>query len=235
MVKIENIYKKYGSKIVLNDITYTFEKGKITTIIAPNGYGKTTLLSIISGLLLPDSGKVYLAEGYDLKDVSIILSGEKNLYIKNTVIENLYYFGIICGMSKCEIKKQINKYCNYFPMYDDIKNNLVESLSYGQKRLVAIFSALISNASCILMDEASEGLDMEYVNILEKILIELSSERVLILASHDYDFVSNVSDEIVFLKNGKFTLIKEKLSLDDLKKNYIQIYDIKTEEKNGDI
>jgi len=62
MMKVDNITKSYGNNTVLRGITYNFEKGNITTILAPNGSGKTTLLSIISGLLIPDSGTVHFYE-----------------------------------------------------------------------------------------------------------------------------------------------------------------------------
>lgn len=229
MIKINNIYKKYGNNEVLKGIDYIFKKNEITTIMAPNGTGKTTLLSIISGLLLPDNGKVEYFEKEGKKNISIVLSGEKNLYMKNTVKENLYYFGIIRGMSKKEIYDQITENVKYLPMISDIQNELVERLSYGQKRLVAIFSAMISNAGCILLDEVSEGLDMKYTNLLQKLITTLSHDRSIIMASHDYDFVSSISDKLVFLKNGKIAKECEKMSLIELKKYYIKLYNLEGE------
>lgn len=230
MIKVENITKRYGNNSVLRGVNYEFEKSKITTILAPNGSGKTTLLSIISGLLIPDSGTISFSDNCGPADVNILLAGEKNLYMKNTVLENLLYFGIIRGMSKHEVLEEIEKYKKYLPLIDEVKNKLAESLSYGQKRLVAIFSAVITKAKCIMIDEASEGLDMKYASILRSILRKSVDDRVIILASHDYDFVSKASDKIVFLKDGKITEEHGQLPLDMLKKRYMEIFNLNLED-----
>lgn len=229
MIRINNICKKYGNNEVLKGIDFIFKEGEITTVMAPNGTGKTTLLSVISGLLLPDSGKVEYSEKDGMKSVGIVLSGDKNLYMKNTVKENLYYFGIIRGMSKKEIQTEIEDNMKYFPLIGEMENKLVEHLSYGQKRLVAIFSAMISNAKCIVLDEVSEGLDMQYIKLLQKMIIALSRKRIIIMASHDYDFVASLSDKFMFLKDGKIVKECEKLSLSELKQNYIKIYNLEGE------
>jgi ABC-type multidrug transport system ATPase subunit len=110
MIRIENITKRYGGNSVLRGITYYFEEGKVTSIIAPKGAGKTTFMSIISGLLLPDSGTIDFPEKWGPADVNIVFAGEKNLYMKNTVLENLIYFGIIQGMKKSDITGKIEEY-----------------------------------------------------------------------------------------------------------------------------
>lgn len=226
MIKIENITKSYGNNIVLRGITYNFEKDNVTTILAPNGSGKTTLLSIISGLLIPDCGSVHFFENCGHSDVSIVLAGEKNLYMKNTVLENLLYFGIIRGMKKREVAENIERFMDYLPFIGEVQNKLAEKLSYGQKRLVTIFSSIITNVKCIMIDEASEGLDMEYANILKTLLRKSAEDRVIILASHDYDFVSKVSDRLIFLKDGKFIEEHGQLPLDVLKKRYMEIFNL---------
>lgn len=123
MIKIVNITKKYGDNSVLRGVTYDFEKGKVTSIIAPNGSGKTTLMSIISGLLLPDSGTIDFVGKWGPADINIVFAGEKNLYMKNTVLENLLYFGIIKGMKKYEVAKEIEKYKQYLPFIEEYRIN----------------------------------------------------------------------------------------------------------------
>jgi ABC-type multidrug transport system ATPase subunit len=179
--------------------------------------------------LIPDSGTISFSDNCGPADVNILLAGEKNLYMKNTVLENLLYYGIIRGMKKREVVEEIDRYKGYLPFFNEVKNKLSESLSYGQKRLIAIFSAIITNAGCIMIDEASEGLDMEYANILKNMLRKSANDRVIILASHDYDFVSKTSDKIVFLQDGKFTEEYGKLPLEVLKKRYMEIYGLVTE------
>jgi ABC-type multidrug transport system ATPase subunit len=118
----------------------------------------------------------------------------------------------------------------YLPFIGEVRNKLAESLSYGQKRLVTIFSAIITNAKCIIIDEASEGLDMLYANILKNMLRRSAGDRVVILASHDYNFVSRVSDKILFLKDGQLIEEHEQLSLEELQKRYIEVFNLDLED-----
>lgn len=237
MIQMNDVVKRYGNKTVLDGVTQTFTEGKIISIVAPNGSGKTTTLSLISGLLLPDEGTIVYSGKNGCRGVNVVLSGERNLYIKNTVRENLLYLGIIRGMSKADVEKSIEKYCVYFPLLKKIRNETVEKLSYGQKRLVSIFSAVITDAECVLLDEVTEGLDMECVRILSDMLLHISKEKIVVLASHDYDFVADISDSILFLKNGKLTEESKKYDLNGLKLRYMEVYGLKGEntDDKGDV
>lgn len=226
MVELNGVTKAYGNRAILDNISHSFTKDKITTIIAPNGTGKTTLLGVISGLVLPDKGTVSVGQN---GNVSIVFAGEKNLYMKATVLENLYYFGALYGMTKAEVKEHIVCYQKYLPLYGEIENKLVEELSYGQKRLIAIFSGILSDAGCVLLDEVTEGLDMSHVAVVERLLQAAKRNRVVIIVSHDYDFIANVSDEVIYLKDGRFQEILGKVSLEEIKQSYMTIFEDREE------
>ena len=104
------------------------------------------------------------------------------------------YIGRISGKTTKEIKKQTDFLRNRFLVYNDVFDSLVEKLSYGQKRLVALLSSVIADSSCIIIDEVSEGLDMNHISLLLDMIEYLKKDRIIILASHDYEFVANVSD-----------------------------------------
>lgn len=224
MLELKKIYHNFEENIIINNLSYLFEDNSINTIIAPNGTGKTTLLNIISGLLIPNDGEVIFDEGYSEKDVSLLLSGDANLYRKNTVKENSEFFGVLMGLSKEEIRHNIEKYEKMFPIYRQIKNVLVEKLSYGQKRLAALFSAVISESKYILIDEVSEGLDLENVKMLKEFLKEIKKDKVIILVSHDYKFVSDVSDKVLFLADGDFKIVFDKPTEDQIIAAYVEMY-----------
>lgn len=180
MIKLCNISKSFGMKKVLDDFSLELRDGTINSIIAPNGTGKTTLMSVLAGFLTPDSGKVIFDPGMSHKDVVLLLSGDKNLYMKNTVKENILYFSILRGKSKRETLEAIDKYKSIFPLYEKIKDQLAETLSYGQKRMAALFSAIISESKYIIIDEASEGLDLEHVNMLKDLLEHVKEGSLLL-------------------------------------------------------
>lgn len=238
MIRLEHISKAYGTRVLLRDVSYRFKPGDVTAVVAPNGVGKTTLLSIISGLLQADQGQVVYQEKQSRDTCSIVMAGEKNLYMKNTVLENLIYFGILRGMRKKEVLHRIEELEHCVPFLPAVRNQLAERLSYGQKRMVSIFAALVTDASSILLDEATEGLDMEYVHSLRQIIRTCSADRVMILASHDYDFTAQVSDKILFLKDGRLTEVSDGTgglgseghsSMEELKEIYRRFYHIEEE------
>ena len=85
MIRIEHLQKSFKNQKILKDINMQLEEGKVYVLIAPNGTGKTTLLSILAGLTTPDSGTISFEGEIKKKGFSIVLSGERNLYMKNTV------------------------------------------------------------------------------------------------------------------------------------------------------
>lgn len=203
MIRLENVTKEYDSRMILNDVSCIFSDNRISAIIAPNGEGKTTLLNIIAGITEPDHGRA-AREGYlHHTDVDMIQAGDKNLYFKNTVRENLYYFCAIRRMNARQTESAIEEWKNDFPLYESIKTVTVKKLSYGQKRLVALFSSILSGASCLLLDEVTEGLDGNHVDSVKQILLKSKAEKTIIMASHDYKFVADISDDIYFLQDGK--------------------------------
>ena len=224
MIAVKNISRKFRDKNVLIDISFDIEPNKVTSIISPNGMGKTTLISIIANLLYPNSGKVIFDDNISNHDIFPILSGEKNLYAKNTVYENVIYSSILRGLKKREIEENIVKYSKLFPLYESIKNRVVEELSFGQKRLTSIFSGIVSEAKCFLLDEPTEGLDLEHKEQLKQIIIYLKQERTIILTSHDHEFLASVSDKNLFLLNGKIAEEKDVLPFDELLNIYRKLY-----------
>ena len=133
MIKVEHVKKSFKEKEVLKDITFEFLPDRVYVIIAPNGTGKTTFINTLCGFMLPDEGTISFSDGMDEQGFDVILSGERNLYVKNTVYENLIYFSMLKGMSKSTADAAIAREKEKFPIYEMVKNKLVETLSYGRR------------------------------------------------------------------------------------------------------
>ena len=225
MIELKKICKLYDEKIVLKDISCSFENGNVYSLIAPNGTGKTTLISILSGLLMQTSGNIVYSENSSSKDSYIVLAGEKNLYTKNTVKENSFYIGRIKGKTTKEICDKTEFLKKRFPIYNELFNTVVEKLSFGQKRLIALLNAIIADSQCIIMDEVSEGLDITHIAMLVDMIDFMKKDRIIILASHDYDFVSDVSDFNWFMKNGEIVQMYGRTSKDEIIACYKKLYE----------
>jgi ABC-2 type transport system ATP-binding protein len=228
-----------------NNITRTFDskKGKIYALnnfnldisidngvyafVGPNGAGKTTLFKIISGLLIPTKGEMKLdGENYDDKwvkeNVSMILSGDRSLYQRNTVYENALYFSLLKLVPIKKAKKIIQEYAEML-QFTEYLHRQIEGMSSGERKKAAILVGLCTESKLILIDEPTWGLDIDAVLSLQNFLKLLSSQNraTFLIASHDVNFMSGISTNYVFMKAGESKKVVEN-SMDT--KEIIDIY-----------
>ena len=224
MIRIEHLQKSFKNQKILKDINMQLEEGKVYVLIAPNGTGKTTLLSILAGLTTPDDGTISFEGEVKRTGFSIILSGERNLYMKNTVQENLLYLCVLKGMNTQEAIRNIEREKENFPLYESVRDKVVETLSYGQKRLIALMSAIVSGEFCIIIDEATDGLDVNNRKILSNAIRKAAKGRIVLVVAHDLTFASQVADCLVFMKDGCLTEIQENNGEPEIERMYEQLY-----------
>lgn len=212
MIKVENIKKYFGSKMVLDDITLDIEDGKVVTIIGPSGSGKSTLLRCMNLLEEPTSGEVYV-DGQAIigADVNINLIRSQmgmvfqhfNLFENLNVIDNCTLAQIkVLKKDKEEAKKIAIQFLENVGMGDFI-NAKVSSLSGGQKQRVAIARALCMNPKYMLFDEPTSALDPEVVgDVLEVIKDLAKSGMTMVVVTHEMGFAKEVSDRVIFMDKG---------------------------------
>ncbi|MEQ6359283.1 ABC transporter ATP-binding protein [Thermoanaerobacter thermohydrosulfuricus] len=205
MLTVKNLYKKYNkSKVIaLNNISMDINKGEIVGLLGPNGAGKTTLLKIICGLTIPDSGEVIISN-IKIEDktrlkimekIGVVLEGNRNLYWAFSVLDNYYYFGSIKGKTMGEIKKNIEKYADVLKT-KELLTRKVNTLSMGQKERVTITASLLHEPELLILDEPSNGLDIESRILLTSAIKTLREEMkiTVLIASHDTDFLRKTAD-----------------------------------------
>lgn len=206
MINLVDVNKKIENEYILKNVNISFNEGYIYTLIGPNGAGKTTIISILSRLMEPDTGEVIYDQ--ESRNVFLLLSGERNLYYKVSVKDNIYYLGTIRGLSRKQITENIEKYNGLFEI-EHLLHNKVETLSYGQKRIVATFIGMVCGSKCIILDEVTEGLDVESKLILSRMLCEVKKDKIVILVSHDLEFIENCNDYNIFIKDGEVIEVNE--------------------------
>ena len=208
ILALQNISFSYGRTPVLQDVSYTFEKGKIYCIVGKSGAGKTTLLSLLSGLAVPSSGTIL----YDGKDVAKIdkytfrskyigvVFQSFNLLTKFTACENVVLSMDIAGVRKVNKKKRALELLQSVGLDEDEANRRVLHLSGGQQQRVAIARALSYDPDIILADEPTGNLDKETQDEIMEIFRNLADQgKCVILVSHSPD-VAAACDERYELK-----------------------------------
>ncbi len=229
IIELINITKKFNGVITLNDINLSVPKGSIFALLGPNGSGKSTTINILSGLLLPDTGKC--------KVFGRLINENKTLYKKNTGIlpehlalfdlltvwEHLILTGRVHGLAQEEVEIRSEKILKYFDLWED-RAKYAKDLSYGMSKKIALAMAIIPNPKLLILDEPFEGLDPVYIKRLKDLLLKFSKKGVTIfIASHILDLIEKIVDNFAFIVNGKIVfqeskkyLQEENTSLEDI-------------------
>lgn len=229
---LNKTYKKRREKEVIEavkDISFSVEKGEILGLLGPNGAGKTTTIKMICGLLTPDSGAISI-NGVDisksklagLQHISAVLEGNRNLYWRLTVRENLEYFAGNRGKSRKEVYGRIEELLAQFTLKEK-EDELVNRLSRGMQQKLAIAVALLADSDVILLDEPTLGIDIETgyeVRALLKEVVE-KYDRTIIISSHDMDVIQDLCERTVIINHGQ-------LVVDDRVENLMRLFAVRS-------
>ncbi|VEU81011.1 iron ABC transporter ATP-binding protein [Haploplasma axanthum] len=217
MIEIKKISQSYGKKQILYDVDLKIKDNKITALIGANGAGKSTLLSVISRLLAPISGEIFI----DDIDISTMKSNEiakklsvlkqsNQINLKLTV-KDLISFGRF-PHSKGKITKEDEKIINDAIVYmklEDYVNKYIDELSGGQRQRVYVAMILAQDTKYIFLDEPLNNLDMRYAVEMMTILQNMVKDfgKTIVIVMHDINFAAAFCDHIVAMKDGR--IIKE--------------------------
>ncbi|MCL1924886.1 MAG: ABC transporter ATP-binding protein [Defluviitaleaceae bacterium] len=220
-MELKNISKSYKSRLILENISLSFNEKDIIVIVGQNGAGKSTLLSILAGFTKPDSG----ISNIDKSIISFIPQKD-SLFEDLTVKDNLKFWSACGGAKKInttklkitqETKKPKNnedkKSENFIELLgiNEYEKKKVKDLSGGMKKRVAICSALAQNPKIIIMDEPFSGLDMFYKNELFKTIKMLNGlGKCIIYTSHNVDEIFALESKHYLLKDRKLFYMENK-------------------------
>lgn len=235
MVDIKGVFKAYNKKPVIEDVSLSIPKGKITSFIGPNGAGKSTLISMVSRLIAKDEGIITI-DGEDItksKDSELarkisILKQSNTMNVKLTVRELISFgrFPYSQGRLKRYDWMKVDEAIDYMELRE-IQDKYLDQLSGGQRQRAYIGMVLAQDTEYILLDEPLNNLDMRHSVQIMKTLRRLVDElgKTIIIVIHDINFASCYSDEIVALKDGK--IVKQGRTCDVIDRCVLKdIYDM---------
>jgi branched-chain amino acid transport system ATP-binding protein len=214
MLKVSNIDAFYGSLQALWNVSIEINAGEIVAVIGSNGSGKSTLLNVISGVFHPVRGSI-LFEGKDITSIdpfeivglgiSQVPEGRR-IFPDMTVFENLR-IGSYNRRARPKREKNFEHVYKLFPRLRERRNQIARTLSGGERQMMAIGSALMSDPKLLLLDEMSLGLSPLIVNELYKALKEIRSRGItLIFVEQNVRRTLNEAERVYILETGRVVL-----------------------------
>ncbi|WP_280679855.1 ATP-binding cassette domain-containing protein [Cryobacterium sp. CG_9.6] len=206
MLDIKGISKRYGSKPVLTDVSFTVGNGRLTGFVGANGAGKTTTMRIILGVLTPDTGTV-LIDGVAVTNSDRRRFGympeERGLYPKMKVGEQLVYLARLHGLSTASARANTRSLLEQLGLAERA-GDLVQALSLGNQQRAQIAAALVHDPEFLVLDEPFSGLDPLAVEAVTTVLTDYAATGAPVLfSSHQLDIVERLCDDLVIIADGQ--------------------------------
>ncbi|WP_340819756.1 ABC transporter ATP-binding protein [Methanolobus sp. WCC4] len=225
IIEVNGLRKEYGDFVAVDNLSFSVGKGQIFGIVGPNGAGKSTTLKMLSSLIRPTSGNIYIKgldiskDAVEIKSFLGFLPEESPLYEGMTVDDYLMFFAELYSVPKDRAKKRIRDLLFDLALNADGKK--IGDLSKGMKRKVAIARSLINDPDILIYDEPASGLDpmtsryiTDYVRSLKQ------SGKTIIFSAHNLYQVESLCDRILIIKNGKLVTLG---SAEEIRKEYGKI------------
>ena len=210
ILKVENIFKYYNKKPVVNGVSIDLKQGEIVGLLGPNGAGKTTTFYSIVGLVKVNSGKVYINDNnitfqpmYKRAQMGLgYLPQEASVFRQMTVEDNIKSVLEMTDLNKKEQNEKCEKLINEFGL-QHVRNNLGNLLSGGERRRTEIARALATEPKFILLDEPFAGVDPIAVEDIQKIVKKLVDKNIgVLITDHNVHETLSITDRAYLLFEG---------------------------------
>ena len=208
MIEINNLVKKYGDHVAVDNLSLKVEPGKIYGFLGPNGAGKSTTMNIITGYLGATSGEVKI-NGFDIftqpeeaKKCVGYLPEIPPLYIDMTVVEYLDFVAELKKLDKKNRKKYVKEAMDTTGI-TEVSGRMIRNLSKGYKQRVGLAQAILGYPEVIILDEPTVGLDPMQIIEIRNLIKKLGENHTVILSSHILTEISAVCDHVFIISKGR--------------------------------
>jgi ABC-2 type transport system ATP-binding protein len=209
-IRVENVSKQFGNKVVLQDISLQVPKAEIFGLLGPSGSGKTTLVRMIAGIDDPSQGEVYVLEQRmpKLEMMSKIgyMAQSDALYNELTALENLDFFASLFGLSGSKRKQRIYAVMELVNLTDHLKKQ-ISSYSGGMKRRLSLAISLLHEPGILILDEPTVGIDPVLRRTIWKELEQLSARGTTILVTTHVMDEADKCHRLGMIRDGKLTAV----------------------------
>lgn len=241
LLKAKLLTKNYGDKKGLFNFSMNLNSGDIVGLIGVNGAGKTTLLDMISGSILPDSGKIFYKD--NIMDIDSLhrknfgISVNPGFYDYMNTYENLKSILYLNGEEdKNEIDKKIKKVLNIVGL-ENVEHKKIKEFSFGMKQRLGFAQAILNARSIMILDEPFVGLDINGRSMVKEYIKEITAKQnmAVIFSDHNLDEVRSLCNRLIVIRDGEKiydgdleienTIVIKVKCTNDMDENYVEILD----------
>ncbi len=214
-LEVRDLTKRYGQKLILNHVSFTFEEGKIYGLIGRNGVGKTTFFNCINQDIEIDSGSFNILNNENELEKKLETSNIGYVQSNPIVPEFLtgkefLQFFIEINKDRIDPNKSIDDYFELVKLSSEDQDRLLKDYSHGMKNKMQMLINFISNAEVLLLDEPLTSLDVVVQDDMKKLFKKMKKNHIIIFSTHILDIALDLCDEIIILNNQKLELIEKK-------------------------
>lgn len=224
MIETHELTKQFHDFLAVDSVNLSVEAGQILAILGQNGAGKTTTVRMLTALLSPTRGWARVAgfdvvkNGHDVRSSVGVLTEQHGLYMRMTAVEYLDFFGRVYSLAPEARKSRSENLLEYFGLAEAAKRRIGE-YSKGMRQKLALARAMMHDPGVLLLDEPTSAMDPESARLVRDEIARLkSSQRTIVICSHNLTEVEALADQIAIIYRGKILI---QGSLDELKKSVL--------------
>ena len=229
MIEVNNVTKKYGKFIAVDEINFTVKDGEVVGLLGPNGAGKSTTMNMITGFIEPSEGNI-IVNGHDIvkeakkaKKQIGYMPENVPLYSDLTVKEFVSYMAELKLIKKEQRKEQVKKVIEETGL-TEVQNKLTKNLSRGYKQRVSMAGALVGDPEVLILDEPTVGLDPKQVIEIRNLIKNLGKKHTVIVSSHILSEISQICERVIIINKGKIVAVDTPENLEEKTKEQNVLY-----------
>jgi ABC-2 type transport system ATP-binding protein len=217
-IALESVSKRYGSKDIVHDLSFTVEPGEIVGFLGPNGAGKTTTMRMISGYTAPSAGRVTVA-GYDMAKQNELaarkigyLPEQPPLYDALEVAQYLRFVAKVKAVPRAEIKMDIERVTTACRL-EDVLTKEIYKLSKGYRQRLGLAQALLGKPEVLLLDEPTAGLDPGQIQETREVIRAFGEKNAVLLSTHILPEATMICQRVAIINHGRLLAIDSPAAL----------------------
>ena len=237
MIVVEGLSKRFGAVEALREVSFEAQDGRITGLLGHNGAGKSTTLRILATTLRADQGRASV-DGHDCAHAALavrrslgVLPHASGLYVQLTGRENIRYYGQLHGLGGADLEAAIEGLISRLGL-SPVADRRAKGYSQGERLKVALARALIHRPKTVILDEPTNGLDVNAIRLLRELIRELrAASHCILFSSHVMQEVAALCDDIVIIARGAVIVrgtpaqILDAMGVTDLEEAFVRAAD----------